>query len=51
MSMKLHLKICLCFVILALTVFASACKSEARKYAGSYWENILLKMAEDAQKF
>ena len=27
MSMKLHLKICLCFVILALTVFASACKS------------------------
>jgi hypothetical protein len=30
---------------------SAACKKEARKYAGSYWENILEKMSADAQKF
>ena len=30
---------------------AAACKSEAQKYAGSYWQKILEKMSEDAQKF
>jgi hypothetical protein len=30
---------------------AAACKREAAKYAGTPWEEILNKMAEDAQKF
>ena len=30
---------------------SSACVREAKKYAGSYWENILMKMSENAKKF
>lgn len=30
---------------------AAACKREAKKYAGTPWENILIRMADDAQKF
>jgi len=30
---------------------AAACKKEAKKYAGTPWEDILSRMAEDAQKF
>lgn len=30
---------------------AAACKREAKKYAGFYWEKVLEKMSEDAQKF
>lgn len=30
---------------------AAACLREAKKYPGSFWEKVLTKMAEDAQKF
>jgi hypothetical protein len=30
---------------------AAACKREALKYAGTPWEEILTKMADDAEKF
>ena len=30
---------------------AAACQREARKYAGTPWEEVLNKMGEDAQKF